>query len=354
MKTIRSAILLLLALCLAALPLVSCADTATTQSGVEVPAGMQDATGDGQGYAFFVPSGWTVDFSTGITVASVSALSGVNVTLAIFPSDASPEEYWAQSRDEIAAKFTDFRMEEEAGTTLLDGAAALRYHYGGTYYTGTAYRQLQYLSRHAGNLFVLTCTAPESQYDQYRAQFDAITDSFRFLDGTVVPGADGNAPGASDQSGAPDGMKDISDPAIHAYRLFVPDSWRTDMQTGICSAYVSDSDRSSISLTCYYPSNSNIHSIRDYWDALQKSYASLYTDYRVLSTATADTAIPVAGTDGAPYTFSGTNGGVSYRVLQVFFLRGSYIYTFTYTATDALFDTHMPEVEQILASLSFR
>ena len=49
----------------------------------------------------------------------------------------------------------------------------------------------------------------------------------------------------------------------------------------------------------------------------------------------------------------GTRGGVAYRTMQIFFVRGSYIYVFTYTATEAAFDTHKTEIDSIVANITF-
>ena len=61
---------LLFALLLSTAALVGCNNT--NDGGVNVPVGMQNATGDGSGYYFFVPDGWQVDHSTGLTMVTIS------------------------------------------------------------------------------------------------------------------------------------------------------------------------------------------------------------------------------------------------------------------------------------------
>ena len=149
-------------------------------------------------------------------------------------------------------------------------------------------------------------------------------------------------------------MHNIAVADYNAYRFYVPTAWTVDMQTGITSAYVSADDRSSVSLSCYYPSNASITSIETYWDALQKSYKALYADYTVVDKPEdGEEPAKIAGLDGARYVFTGTNGGVTYRVMQIFFIRGSYIYTFTYTATDAAYESHLDEVARIAEAIAF-
>lgn len=347
----REAALFLLLCLLLPLCLTGCGEVTAGASGLETPQGMQDATRVGQDFAFFIPSGWAVDHSTGISIATPSTFSTVNVTAASFASSLSAEEYFKQSEDEIAAKFTDFAMVDEQPVTLImDEAAAVCYTYTGKYYTGTEMQQSLYITRKDGRLYVLTYTASVEEADSYRNQVKAIVDCFRFLTPT-----DSETPTPSPVEGdAPDGMRDIANSAINAYRFFIPEEWVTDMQTGITSAYVSESDRSSVSLTCTYPQNSAIRSIKDYWDALQTSYKNLYTDYRIISEQKeSDAPTEIGGYDGAKYVFAGESGGVSYRVMQIFFVRGSYIYTFTYTATEENYETHLPTVEKIVSEIRF-
>lgn len=343
---------LLTALCLALpLCLAGCSAPEQTGSGLAVPDGMVDATPTGSRFAFFIPSGWSVDGSTGVLQATVSVYSSVNVTAVAFPSDRSLTEYWAASEDEIRAKFKDdFKFDEEAGQTLMDSAAALRYKYSGTYYTETMMHQDMYLTKKDGYIYVLTYTANADEYSAYTNQVNSIVENFRFLSPTEST----PTPPATDAEGAPEGMHNIAIADYNSYRFYVPTSWTVDMQTGITSAYVSDADRSSVSLSCYYPSNASVTSIETYWDALQKSYKALYTDYTVTDKPEeGEEPTKIAGLDGAAYVFTGTNGGASYRVMQVFFIRGSYIYTFTYTATEAAYESHLAEVGRIMEAIAF-
>lgn len=349
---------LLTALCLA-LPLClgfgGCSVPTQTGSGLAVPEGMVDATPIGNRFAFFIPSGWTAESSTGVLQATVSVYSSANVTAVAFPSERSLEEYWLASRDEIAAKFKDgFKVEEfngaEGEKVLMDGAAALRYKYSGTYYTDVAVNQDMYMTKKDGYIYVLTYTAAASEYAAYTSEVASIVENFRFL----TPAESTPTPPATDTEGAPEGMHNIAIADYNAYRFYIPTSWTVDMQTGITSAYVSDTDRSSVSLSCYYPSNASVTSIETYWDALQKSYKALYTDYAVTDKPEKDEKpTKIAGLDGATYVFTGRNGGTDYRVMQVFFIRGSYIYTFTYTATEAAYESHLAEVNRIMEAITF-
>lgn len=344
-------LLLLTALLLPTAALAACQAPAGGDD-VNVPVGMQNATGNGSGYYFFVPSDWQVDHSTGLTMATVSLYSSVTLSLYITESDKTVEEYFADSREGIEGRFDDFAFDEEGEMATVGGNAALRYVYHGKYYTGHETKTMQYVTKKNGHLFVLTYTANTSEYDRYTEAMSMIAADFVFTDAEIRAAGE-NDPKAGRYDGAPEGMRDIALEGIHDYRLFIPDAWQTDMQSGIVSAYVSDTDRSNISLSRHYPP-SGVNTIAEFFDALQTSYQTLYEDYEVLDKQEeGEKPITIGGREGALYLFSGKHNGVTYRTMQIFFVRGSYIYVFTYTATDAAFDTHRTAVDDIISKITF-
>jgi hypothetical protein len=160
-------LLLALSLCLL---LAGCTAPQSDTGGIPIPQGMKDATGNGTGYCLFLPDDWTVDHSTGVTIATYAT---ARITFAAFPSDKQPEEYWNASRAETERMFTAFSMDEEAAATLLGKNAALRYKFSGILHDGNGdgekdkYGVTQYVSRKDGRMFVLTYMAPfEKDYEQ--------------------------------------------------------------------------------------------------------------------------------------------------------------------------------------------
>ena len=344
-------LLLLFSLLLSLGALVACQNPAGGDE-VSVPVGMQNATGDGSGYYFFVPEGWQVDHSTGLSMVTVSLYSSATLSLYITESALTVEEYFADSREGIEARFDDFAFDEEGEMTTVGGNAALRYVYHGKYYTEHEFKTMQYVTKKNGHIFVLTYTANVSEYDQYAEAIAMVAADFVFTDADIRA-AGANNPKAGRYDGAPEGMRDISLAGIHDYRLFIPDAWQTDMQSGIVSAYVSDSDRSNISLSRHYPP-SGVNTIAEFFSALQASYQTIYEDYEILDEQEeGEDPIDVGGREGALYIFGGKHNGTAYRTMQIFFVRGSYIYVFTYTATDAQFDTHRATVDDILSKIIF-
>lgn len=347
---LSAALLLLLSLCLL---LSGCSAPQQTEDGtVTLPQGMKDATGNGTGYYLFLPDDWTVDHSTGVTIATYAT---ARITFAAFASDKEPQAYWDASRAETEGMFTDFRMEEEAAATLLGKNAALRYKFSGILHDANGdgekdkYGVTQYVSRKDGRLFVLTYMAPfENDYEQYTTVVEAVVTNFLFTDAAA-----GDKPSSDAQNGATDvpaGMKEISDEAIHDFRLFVPDTWITDLQNGTVSAYVSEGDRTSISLVCNYPTSAN--TLPAYFENLEKDYKDKLTDYRLITKEEKHKAT-TADLDSLRYEFTATYNGVSYHFFQELFVKGSYVYTFTYTATGELYESHLEEANAILAAIRF-
>lgn len=346
----RRALCITLLLCLLlSLTLSACQTTDENGDGVTVPQGMQDATPAGKDYHLFLPDDWTVDHSSGVTIATYAT---ARILFSSFSSQREPAEYWNASREETESMFTDFQMEEEASETLLGSNAALRYKFSGLLYDGDgdgekdAYGVTQYVSKRGGKMYVLTYMAPlEKAYEQYAAVVEAAVTSFVFTDGT----SDTTAEIATTPTGT-SGTKDITDPSIHDFHLYVPANWVTDLQNGTVSAYVSESDRTSISLVKNYPTNAN--TLPAYFTNLENDYRDKLTDYTLISKEQKGTAT-VERLDSLRYEFSATRGGSTYRFCQELFVRGSYVYTFTYTATDALYEQHIAEAEAILAGITF-
>ncbi len=347
----RLAFCLTLFLCLPIL-LCGCGNSTPVIDGVEPPRGMQNAAPQGAGYYLFVPEGWLVDQRNGITVVSVSSYSTVSITLATFASEKSAREYWDASWGETEARFTEITMKEEGKDAAMGGVAAVRYAFSGKYHDGNVYSFMQCIAKKDGSLYVLTYTASEAEYDSYLSGANTIVENFRFGEKKDAP--TGNTPNTE---GAPTGMQQISNDAIHEFRFYVPLSWVADMQTGYVSAYVSAEDRTNVSLFAQYPP-SGVADVEDYFATMEDERKSMLSDYKLLSggkneDGTYKDPVAVAGGKGARYVYEGVNGGVAYRVMQVFFVRSAYIYTFTYTATAEGYDAHLSAVENILATITF-
>ncbi len=344
----------LLSLLLALLCLLPAAwMTACTQpedgDGISLPSGMQNATAGAEGYLFFVPSGWIVERIGDVTVASVSAYSSVTFSLAVFASERSAAEYFTASRPDLEKQLTEFSLSEEGEKTAIGGSAALRYSFSGKYAQDRLYRVTQYITKRDGYLYVLTYTANGEEFDSYKTAIDTAIGHFRFTEEPLST----PTPSLPDGGTAPEGMQLISDSAIHAFSMYVPQGWTVDSRGGLVGAYASEEDRSSVSITCMYPP-SGVRTLYEFFEVLQPIYGRIYQNYTVLSKAKeGDPTTKIGGYEGAEYLMQGESGGEIFKIRQVSFVRDSHIYVFTYTAKADAFDTHMAEVDAIIAAITF-
>ena len=340
-----------LAFCLAlllSLPLLLCACAGgADENGVAVPNGTKNAAASEASYYMFVPTDWLADPYGENTMVTVSTYSSVSLSLTSFESDKTPEAYWEESRADFARTLTDFRA-EEAENASMDGVAAKRFRFFGKY-GETEHGFMQCVCKKDGRLYVLTYTASMDEFAEYEKSVDGVLSYFKFK----KSGGAESLP-IETTEGAPEGMKQISRPDIHEYRFFVPADWKTARQDGLVAAYVSDADKTSVSVTGNYPPT-GISSIADYFASMEGDRKTMLFDYRLISGGEKEDEVEVGdGLKGALYVYEGKNGGVDYRIAQIFFVRGSNIYTLTYTATVADYDLHYAAFEEIATAMTFK
>ncbi len=343
-----------LCLCLGLVPLLSACGNIQTADGVAIPQGMQDATGNGTGYHLFVPSDWRIDHSTGVTIATYSTAT---LLFATFPTTRDMDAYWNDSRAEIEAMFeSDFSLTTEGEQVLFGGTGALCYRFSGIYADADGdgkkdpYGVTQYVCRRSTQMYVLTYLAPEEDYEQYTTVLEKVVSDFLFTDEGHTPEEQPATPGESTGT-PPQGMKEITLDAIHGFHLFVPQEWVADLQNGTVSAYVSDTDRTSISLVWNYPTEAD--TLPAHFTYLEETYKEQLPNYTLLKR---DEKIQATqgGLDGLCYEFTATHQGKVLHFYQVLFVRGALIYTYTYTAEESLYTPHRAEADAILGSIVFK
>ncbi len=157
------------------------------------------------------------------------------------------------------------------------------------------------------------------------------------------------------ESDTPVGMKLVSDPEINKYySLYVPEGWVSDMTTGITSAYVSAVDRSNVSVTYEVPKES---SIAEYWENRVSQFNSIFDNFEIVESGV---NTKLGETDAARYTYKATYNGNEYQFIQLFAVKGVYLFTFTYTALNeenelgkVPFDSNLNAVYKIIENFRF-
>lgn len=155
-----------------------------------------------------------------------------------------------------------------------------------------------------------------------------------------------------DNAEIPNGYKEISDEGV-TYHFYVPQSWTADISTGMTSAYYSTSDPSSISVTAFELTNEILSAeapVLAYWESQQADFKAVFPDMEIVSSEER-TLDDVAAMQ---YVFTGSQGGITYRFLQVIAMRNAQIYIITYTATTTNYDAHTDEVSSMIDAFKFK
>ncbi len=173
-KTLKKIIIALFAiiLCLGA---VSCGDKDDF-----VPAGYKKASNKNADHTLYVPEGWIVDMSTGVTTARVSKSDTSNISFMSFELDESKfnseegeekellDKFWDYYSAEFIKTFPDIKFDEETNGTnmLVSKLKAKKYIYTATV-TGAEYKFMQIVVIKGETVYLLTYTAKAELFDEH-------------------------------------------------------------------------------------------------------------------------------------------------------------------------------------------
>lgn len=150
--------------------------------------------------------------------------------------------------------------------------------------------------------------------------------------------------------GVPDGMMDVSAADV-AYRLFVPNTWVANNQSGVSGAYVSNTDRSNVTVTAYIPDTDGV-TPTSYWeDVCLPAYSAAFAAFHAVGEG-ADTTL--GGRNARQYIYTFTLDGTEYECMQTVAVQGGFVYSLTYTAETAKYADHTEEVATILSAFVFK
>ena len=160
-----------------------------------VPAGYKKASNKNADYDLFVPAGWTVDISTGVTTAYATDKSNISFvgfelddTMIRFdpvtpddedePSDDGEEldiktvdDYWKYYESTFSSTFSDMEYLINGENMLLSGIEAKKYAYKATV-TEIEYVFLQVVALKNKTVYVFTYTAKESLYESHLTEVE--------------------------------------------------------------------------------------------------------------------------------------------------------------------------------------
>ena len=179
-----------------------------------VPAGYKKASNDKADHVLYVPEGWTVDMSTGVTTAYAkdrSSISFIGFELddAIISFDpvisdtegseppvsdteeaegtgetdgkekiVTLEDYWKYYSEAFESTFSDMEYVTEGESTVVSGIEARKYVYNATV-TGIKYRFLQVVAIKNKTVYVFTYT---SRAENYEANIEQVSEMLGYLE----------------------------------------------------------------------------------------------------------------------------------------------------------------------------
>lgn len=154
---------------------------------------------------------------------------------------------------------------------------------------------------------------------------------------------------STDDGSAPFGMKTISTELVD-YNLHVPTAWVEDISTGVVTARYSDTDASNISMM-KIATGVNEATTDDFWAGHKAGFEATFTDLEMIEEG-AD--LLLGGQAAKRYVYTATMLDMTYRFMQVVAMKDGYVYLFTYTSTDALYESHLDDVNSMIENFSFK
>lgn len=128
-------------------------------------------------------------------------------------------------------------------------------------------------------------------------------------------------------------MKLASDPKIVSYLMYVPETWIIKDQSASTVAYVSEENRTSVSVA-QWNLTSEYTSIDAWWDLHKSENSKTMPNFTVIGEGVETS---VDGMSAKSYTYTVTFSGGTYKYEVVACINQGSVHVFTYTSTEELF-----------------
>ena len=339
-------------------------DACSVQKAYEgTPENMRPINDGSDGAILYVPSAWSVDTSLSVPMGYVSSQNRTMVTLVyVKPEDVNGKtspEYWATYKEQFASTMKDFIIVKEGEeakdytTRLIAGRDAYEFEFTGSV-TELPYHFRQALIKDdKGGIFIITFSAYETNYeDVVEVLTDEIYPNFTFVDQTI-PVEDNNTlePGLDETVSVPEGMQLLSNKAVD-YIMFVPESWKISVNTGMSAARASDTSSACISVVAFDIRTSDMDA---FWNSYETDIKSTYGNMTYVSEENKYTPTVLDGYESArTYGFTVKKGETVYRYAETVLIKDGYVYMITYSAEVDEFATYEADREKIISEFCFK
>lgn len=360
-KALRGVILLL---CVCLLPMASaCSDGS---GGESVPSGMQTAVCRGADFRLYIPTHWSVNTGYGVSggyysLGRQSTISAVKYEItdemtASLPSADAENAVRARAdwfyttmlkpQNELLATGGVTEYAENQIAVLLDDVNARQYHASATV-DGEKIHFVYVVGERSDAFYVLSFIVTSDLYEALLDDYLNMLSAFRFA--TPYEAAE-DVKQLEDAADAPDGMQLASNGDV-AYLFYVPKDWQVNVREEIFSAYTAD--RSIVSVVPYMPASGDAMNISEYFERNASMMRKTAPDGFEMLNENGE-VVTLGGAAAMRYEYLYTVGGVQYRYLQVITAYRGMFYNLTYAALPQTYQTHLSDVEAILAAFTFR
>lgn len=155
---------------------------------------------------------------------------------------------------------------------------------------------------------------------------------------------------------APDGgpsetvtMKLASNTSIVSYLLYVPNDWIIKDQSASTVAYISDENRTSVSVA-QWNLTSEFTTIDAWWTLHKEENSKTIPGFTVLYEGY---ELELDGIEAKSYTYTATFSGGTYKYKVVACINQGSVHVLTYTSTEELFPHHQDRFYLILDNFKF-
>ena len=331
----KKIVALILAL-MCCLPFASC-------SKDDAPDGMHLVSLADEPFKLYVPEVWKDNTSSGVSGAYYSMSDKITVSARYYTAvDGVALDAYVESCEAEYAQALEGYMSEGIENAVVGGENARELVF--TFEDDDIdYTSRQLMIKYSGDFIVLSFYCPSDRYEELNEnQFDAIVAEFRLCERVDDVG------NAVTDKHTPEGMKIASSDKLQ-YVMYVPSSWVCDSERGASEAYVSESGRPNVTVTAYSYDEADL-TPEQYFEKCEDEYEEVLPEYTFVSSEER----VVSERNAISYMYTAKVGGATVKIMQTVYEYNAMIYSFTYTALEDRFDTHLEDVEAMLDAFRFR
>ena len=307
------------------------------------PKDMKLSSLEGEPFVLYVPDSWVANHKSGISSAYYISNKTIFVSARYeTPADAEMtlDKYMEESARKLSASVKDFVM-VALEPSLLGGKDARDMKYTMTREDGVALTCRQISTKHSGDFVTLNFYCETELYEANNEQFKKILEEFLLTEKKVVND------NVTDKN-TPEGMKIASSDNIE-YRLYVPQNWICDSESGRSEAYYPKSTKPNVTVTSF--TDSTATTAEEYFAEAEAEYKTSLSGYELLETSEERR---VSDIRAISYTYRAVYDEVEFKIMQTILIYLDNVYSITYTARAEDFEEHLGDVEIILDSFRFR